>query len=471
MRKLLVFVAALAAAALAVALSPGSSHREAPAIALDPAADDTDVYAYTADDARDSLTVVGNWIPLQDPAGGPNFYNFDPKARYYINVDNTGDGVYDVRYRFQFRTLIRNRNSFAVAIPEVTSLNDAQLNQRQVYTVYREEYRRGKLRRTTVVGRNLPAVPSNIGPKTMPNYESLSNEGIRSLSGGGKVWVGQADDPFFVDLGATFDSINLRRGVGNEGGGKDDVAGYNVSSIVLQVPEGDVTRDGRPVASADASNAVVGVWTSTDRRRLQVTQGGRGDRGKYVQVSRLGNPLVNEVVIPLGQKDRFNRTQPKNDAKNYGQYVVEPELAKLLNALFNLGVKETGRTDIVTALLQGVPGLNRQVAGANAPAVDTLKVNLGIDPSSDPQRLGVLANDNAGFPNGRRLADDVVDIELRVVDGVLLPPDQGGRRDPLGDGVDQNDKPFRSVFPYVALPTAGFDSDPKRTEPQHAPVP
>jgi Domain of unknown function (DUF4331) len=471
MRKLLVLVAALAATALVVALSSGSSHREAPAIALDPAADDTDVYAYTADDARDSLTVVGNWIPLQDPAGGPNFYNFDPKARYYINVDNTGDGVYDVRYRFQFRTLTRNRNSFAVAIPEVTSLNDPQLNQRQVYTVYREEYRRGRLRRTTVVGRNLPAVPSNIGPKTMPNYESLSNEGIRNLRGGGKVWVGQADDPFFVDLGATFDSINLRRGVGNEGGGKDDVAGYNVSSIVLQVPEGDVTRNGRPVASADASNAVVGVWTSTDRRRLQVTQGGRGDRGKYVQVSRLGNPLVNEVVIPLGQKDRFNRTQPKNDARNYGRYVVEPELAKLLNALFNLGIKETGRTDIVTALLQGVPGLNRQVAGANAPAVDTLKVNLGIDPSSSPERLGVLANDTAGFPNGRRLTDDVVDIELRVVDGVLIPEDQGGKRHPLGDGVDQNDKPFRTAFPYVALPTPGFDSDPKRTEPPHDPTP
>jgi hypothetical protein len=473
MRKLLVLVAALAAAALAVALSSGSSHREAPNTALDPAADDTDVYAYTADDARDSLTVVGNWIPLQDPAGGPNFYNFDPKARYYINIDNTGDGVYDVRYRYQFKTRIRNPSSFAVAVPEVTSLNDPQLNMRQTYTVYREEYRRGKRRDTDVVGRNLPAVPSNIGPKTMPDYGALADQGIQSLRGGGKVFAGQRDDPFFVDLGATFDSINFRpgTGTGNQGGGKDDVAGYNVSSIVMQVPESEVTKDGRPVSSASAGNAVVGVWASAERRRLEVTQGGRGDKGRWVQVSRLGNPLVNEVVIPLGQKDRFNRTQPRNDAKNYGRYVVEPELAKLMNALFDLGVKETGRTDIVGALLQGVPGLNRQVSGPNAPAVDTLKVNLGVAPAASPNRFGVLAGDNAGFPNGRRLGDDVVDISLRVIGGFLLPEDQGGKKLPLGDAVDQNDRPFLSTFPYVAPPTAGFDSDPKRTEPPHQPTP
>jgi hypothetical protein len=470
-RKLSV-LAALAAAALVAALSFGSSHREAPNTANDPTADDTDVYAFTADDAPGSLTVVANWIPFEDPAGGPNFYNFDPQARYYINVDNTGDGAYDVRYRFQFRTRIRNPNSFAAATPEVTSLDDENLNVRQTYTVTKERYRRGRLVRANVIARNIPAVPSNIGPKTIPDYDALMSQGIRSLRFGGRVYAGQADDPFFVDLGTTFDSINFRpgTGTGDRGGGKDDVAGYNVNSIALQVPESQVTRDGRAVASAGARNAVIGVWASTERRRLQVTNdvNGRG-RGPYVQVSRLGNPLVNEVIIPLGQKDRFNRTQPQNDARNYGRFVLEPELARLMNALFNLGVKETDRTDIVTALLTGIPNLTQ--IGRNPAAADTLKLNLGVTANPNPSRFGLLAGDMAGFPNGRRLGDDVVDIELRVIAGFLLPEDQGGKKIALGDGVIQNDKPFRNAFPYVASPTAGLDSDPKRTEPPTSPDP
>ena len=473
MRKLPLIAAIVAAALVVAALGIGSSHREAPNTSADPTADDTDVYAFTAQDAPGSLTVVSNWIPFEDPAGGPNFYNFDPKARYYVNVDNTGDGRYDVRYRFAFRTLIRNPNSFAVALPPVRSLNDPNLNMRQTYTVTRLTYgRNGKQRSSRVVGRNLPVVPSNIGPKTMPDYDSLAAQGIKTLNGGGKVFAGQRDDPFFVDLGQTFDSINFRPdvGTGNQGGGKDDLAGYNTHSIVLQVPEARVTRDGRAVSAADSSNAVVGVWSSTERRRLQVTNAssGRG-AGRWVQVSRLGNPLVNEVVIPLGKKDQFNRTQPQNDARLYGQYVVEPELAKLMNALFDLGVKETDRTDIVTALLTGVPGLT-QISGSPA-AADTLKINLGVAPVAAENRFGVIAGDTAGFPNGRRLGDDVVDIELRVIGGFLLPEDQGGKKLPLGDGVDMNDKPFLSSFPYVAPPTPGYDSDPKRTEPGHEPTP
>src|SRR3954471_3219375 len=468
-RKLSLIAAIVAAALVAAALSIGSSHREAPNTAADPTADDTDVYAFSANDAPGSLTVVANWIPLEDPAGGPNFFNFDPKAHYYVNVDNTGDGRHDMRYEFAFRTIVRNPNSFAAALPPVRSLNDANLNVRQGYTITRETYgRKGKLRSEKVLGRNLPAVPSNIGPKTMPDYNALAQQGIRTLGGGGKVFVGQRDDPFFVDLGQTFDSINFRPnvGTGNQGGGKDDLAGYNTNSIVLQVPEAKVTRDRRAVADAKAANAVVGVWSSTERRRLQVTNdvSGKGSRGKWVQVSRLGNPLVNEVVIPLGKKDQFNRTQPQNDAKNYGAYVVKPELAHLMNVLFNLGVKETGRTDIVTGLLTGVPKLN-QISSKPA-AADTLKINLGVPPSATPNRFGVLAGDNAGFPNGRRLGDDVVDIELRVIGGFLI-----GHKLPLGDGVDQNDKPFLTTFPYVAPPTAGFDSGPKRTEPAHEATP
>jgi uncharacterized protein DUF4331 len=475
-KRLSLFATLVAAALVAAALSFGSSHREAPNTSQDPTADDTDVYAFTADDAPESLTVVANWIPFEDPAGGPNFYNFDPKARYYVNVDNTGDGRYDVRYLFTFKTRVVNPNSFAAATPTVDSLNDPNLNVRQRYTVTRLVYnKKGKVRSRKVIGHDLPVVPSNIGPKTMPNYEALSTEGIKSLAGGGRVFVGQRDDPFFVDLGQTFDSINFRPGVGtgNQGGGKDDLAGYSTNSIVLQVPEARVTRNGKPVSGPSASNAVVGVWSSTDRRRFQVTNdvSGNGSKGGYVQVSRLGNPLVNEVVIPLGKKDKFNRTQPQNDAANYGTYVVNPELAKLMNALFDLGVKETNRTDIVQALLTGVPGLT--AIGKKPAAADTLKINLGVPPTSADKvnRFGVIAGDNAGFPNGRRLGDDVVDIELRVIGGFLLPENQGGKKLPLGDGVDQNDKPFLTTFPYVAPPTAGLDSDPKRDEPAHAPTP
>jgi len=223
----------------------------------------------------------------------------------------------------------------------------------------------------------------------------------------------------------------------------------------------------------DANNAVVGVWSTTDRRRLQVTNrsGSAGKtsrhRNRWVQVSRLGNPLVNEVVIPLGKKDQFNRTKPNRDASLYGTYVLNPELAAVLNALFNVGAPEHDRTDIVQALLQGIPDLNQHSGRHAGKAVDTLKLNLGVSPTNTPDRFGVIGGDNAGFPNGRRPEDDVVDIELQVIAGYLV-----GNQVPLGDGVDRNDKPFLSQFPYLAAPTSGFDSDPSnRVEPPHAPVP
>jgi hypothetical protein len=460
-------IAALVAAAIAVPWSFGSSHREAPLTSIDPTADDTDVYAYTANDAPGALTVVANWIPFEEPAGGPNFYKFDDRAHYYINVDNTGDGAYDIRYEFAFKTKVGNPGSFLYALPGVSSINDSKLNVKQTYNVTREVYRNGKLRSEKVIARGVPVAPNNVGPKTFPNYDAVAGQAIRALPGGGKVFAGQRDDPFFVDLGQTFDAINFRPnvGTGNQGGAKDDLAGYNTHSIVLQIPESDVTRDSKPVSSPAAANAVVGVWSSTERRALQVS-GVEKAKGKWVQVSRLGNPLVNEVVIPLGKKDMFNRTQPKDDAKNYGKYVVEPELAKVMNLLFNLGVPEKNRDDIVTALLTGVPGAT-QINGAKSAAADTLKINLGIPPTTDnPNRFGFIAGDNGGFPQGRRLADDVTDIELRVIAGFLK-----GNKVPLGDGVDQNDVPFLDSFPYVAPPHSGFDSQLKRTEPGHDPTP
>src|SRR5688572_23001847 len=200
-------LAAVAAVAMAVALSAGSSHREAPLSSLDPTADDTDVYAFTAKDAPGALTVVSNWIPFQDPAGGPNFYRFDDRARYYINIDNTGDGNYDVRYRFDFRTKFNNRN-FLHSLTPVTSLNDPQLFQKESYAVVRETYnRRGKRTAIRSLGRNFRAAPSNVGPKTMPDYETLANSAIRSLPGGGKVFAGQRDDAFYLPLDRVFDSV------------------------------------------------------------------------------------------------------------------------------------------------------------------------------------------------------------------------------------------------------------------------
>ena len=460
-------IAALIAAAIAVPLSFGSSHREAPLTSIDPTADDTDLYAYTANDAPGALTVVANWIPFEDPAGGPNFYKFDDRAHYYINVDNTGDGAYDIRYEFAFKTKVGNPDSFLYALPGVSSINDSKLNVKQTYNITREVYKNGKLRSEKVIARGVPVAPNNVGPRTFPNYEAVANQAIRSLPGGGKVFAGQRDDPFFVDLGQTFDAINFRPnvGTGNQGGGKDDLAGYNVHSVVLQVPESQVTRDGKAVSSPSAPNAVIGVWSSTERRALQVS-GSEKAKGKWVQVSRLGNPLVNEVVIPLGKKDQFNRTQPQDDAKNYGKYVVKPELAAVMNLLYKVGAPESGRDDIVQALLTGVPNAT-QINGAKSAAADTLKVNLGIPPTTEnPNRFGFIAGDNGGFPQGRRLADDVTDIELRVVAGFLK-----GNKVPLGDGVDQNDVPFLDSFPYVAPPHAGYDSQLKRSEPGHDPTP
>src|SRR4051812_20527703 len=265
--------AALAAGVLTVALSSGSSHREAPLSSIDPTGDDTDVYAFTAPDATGALTIVENWIPFEDPAGGPNFYRFDDRAHYYANIDNTGDGKADIRYEFIFKTHYRNKNSFLYAAPKVESINSPNLFQYQTYNITRELFKNGKETKSKVVARNLPVAPNNVGPKTIPNYGAVAGQAVRSLPGGGKVFAGQRDDPFFVDLGGTFDAINFRPnvGTGNQGNGKDDLAGYNTHSIVLQIPKSNVTRNGKAVASPSAANAVIGVWSSTERRALTVS--------------------------------------------------------------------------------------------------------------------------------------------------------------------------------------------------------
>jgi hypothetical protein len=472
-------VGALAlATAIAVPLAISSSHREAPNISLDPSADNTDVYAWTAPDAEGAITIASNWIPGQVPANGPNFFRFDDRARYYNYIDNNGDGVEDISYRFTFETETRNPNSFLYAGPGTQNFADPGLNVVQRYDLVREEYnRKGEVTESKKIANNLPVAPPNIGPKTFPNYGNFVSEATRTVGNGTKLFVGTREEPFFVDLGATFDAINVRMLTGNQGQGHDDLSGYWTSSTILQIPESDVTRNGQSVASADATNAVVGVWSTTERRKLEVTNAGWGLQGspetvnkkanKWVQVSRLGNPLINEVVIPLGKKDKFNRTSPDRDAELYGQYATTPELAAVLNALFDIKAPETDRTDIVQALLTGIPGLNQHSGKFAGTPVDTLKLNLGVPASASPSRFGVIGGDTAGFPNGRRPTDDVVDIELQVVAGFLV-----GNKVPLGDGVDQNDVPFQSQFPYLADPASGFDSNPGQyVEPAHPPVP
>ncbi len=473
-RRWLLPVAVAAAAAIAVPLAISSSHREAPGISLDPSADNTDVYAWTAPGAEDAITIASNWIPGQVPANGPNFFRFDDRARYYNNIDNNGDGVADIKYRFTFDTEVRNPNSFLYAGPGTQDFADPGLNVVQTYDLVREQYnRKGKLSGKRKLADDLPVAPPNIGPKTFPNYGNFVSQATKTLKNGTELFVGTRDEPFFVDLGATFDAINVRAGTGNEGQGRDDLSGYWTSSTIMQIPEREVTKNHQPVANADASNAVVGVWSTTERRKLEVV-GGHGKsknashgHDKWVQVSRLGNPLINEVIIPLGQKDRFNRTTPDRDAELYGQYALNPELATVLNALFDVNAPETDRTDIVEAVLQGIPGLNQHSGKFAGTPVDTLKLNLGVPPTAMPDRFGVIGGDLAGYPNGRRPTDDVVDIDLQVVAGILV-----GNAVPLGDGVDEDSVGFDAQFPHLADPESGFDSNPGQfIQPAHPPVP
>ncbi len=468
MKKLLGLAVALAAL-VAVAVGQGSSHREAPNVMLDPAADNTDTYAFTANDAPDALTVVANWVPGGNPANGPNFFRFDDRARYYISLDNTGDGKADIRYRYVFKTKVSS-TSYRQAQPGVSSFDDPKLQTKQTYEIVRETFSDGKPTGEKSIAKDLPVAPSNAGPKTFPDYNKVANEAIRTV-GSSKYFAGQRNDAFYIDLGAAFDNINLRVGTGNTGGGTDSQAGTSIQTITMQVPEAEVTKDAKAVSGPDAENAVVGVWASTERRKIEVSNSdfdsNAKSRGSWVQVSRLGTPLLNELFIPARFKDSFNRRKPETDDRLVKKYVLEPEFAKQINGLsaVGLGAPEKDRTDLVQAILTGIPGLN-EITKTNPAAADTLKINLGTMPAQTPNRFGVLGGDNAGFPNGRRLEDDVTDIYVQLAGGFLK-----GNKIPAGDGVDQDDQAFLPVFPYQSVPTSGFDQAVgRRQEPLHAPT-
>jgi hypothetical protein len=474
-KKRLLFVSMIALV-VGYQILPGraSSHREAPLISQDPMADNTDLYAFRSPDRPDTVTIIANYIPLEPPASGPNFPAFDDSVLYEIHVDNDGDAKEDLTFQFRFRTETRNPDTFLYNTGPIASLDDPNWNRRQTYTVtlVRRGHGRGHDESAEVLGATLATPPDNIGPRSTPDYEALAAAAVHALDGGVTVFAGQRDDPFFVDLGSVFDLAGLRPfnpfhaiPLAPEAG-RDAVARFNTHSIAIQVPIAQLVQ---------APNTTIGVYASASRRRVRVLRddGASDDRGRFVQVSRLGEPLINEAVIPLGQKDFWNRSDPEDDAQFEGFY-TRPEVARLENALYGtppqghpggalMPIAETGRADLVAILLTGVKGLN--FTGARR--ADLLRLNTSIAPSAPVgggNRLGVLAGDFAGFPNGRRLEDDIVDIDLRAFAegyGPILHAALGladkSPNDQLGDGVDANDKLFLGRFPYVATPHQGYD--------------
>ncbi|MDL5200642.1 DUF4331 domain-containing protein [Streptomyces sp. ALI-76-A] len=424
---------ALAAGGLAAAgmatLEPGaasaSSHREAPLISGTPQFDNTDVYAFVSPDHPDSTTIVANWTPFEEPAGGPNFFPFAEDAQYDLHIDNNGDAQGDLLFRYTFKTHTKNDKTFLYNTGPVTSLDDPDLNVTQTYDIELVKLRKQKVVSKTKVADDVPVAPSNVGKASMPDYATLRQQAVHKLTSGAKTFAGQADDPFFLDL-RVFDLLyggNLTE-VGN-----DTLKGYNVNSIALQVPTDMITES--------HEQPIVGIWSTTQRKNAQ---------GYFSQVSRLGNPLVNEVVNPLKDKDKFNASSPREDAQ-FLQNVTNPELPKLIEAIYKIEAPAEPRNDLVDVFLKGVEGLNQP---PHVTPSEQLRLNTSIKPVAEPKRLGVLDGDNAGFPNGRRLTDDVIDASLQVVEGELL-----GAKNDLGDAVDKNDKEFEKAFPYVALPTEG----------------
>ena len=475
--------------ALALALIPtsnstrslASSHREAPLIVADPLADNTDTYAFRSTEAGRSgfVTLIANWIPFQEPSGGPHFYKFDDSVLYEIYVDNTGDGVEDVTYQFRFKTTFKNGDSvLGMAAPNqafagtggieplITSLDDPDYNEPQTYSVTRIDRHTGK--RGVVIASGLITPPSNIGERTTPNYETtLAVPAVYPLPNGGRVFAGQRDEGFYIDVGGVFDTLKLKS-IGTNGG-VDSTAGFNVNTIAIEVPIQELTRSGLVPSGPTAPDAVVGVWSTSSRQKVTVL---RSDLlsdnedepltvGPYRQVSRLGSPLVNELIIPLKLKDKFNASTPAGDSQ-FAQFVTNPQLAQLLSAVFGIGVPQTPRNDLVAIFATGIPlnsitGPNYTTFLSDGRPHEMLRLNVAIAPSASPSRLGLLGGDVAGFPNGRRVFDDVVDIALRAVAGgtPFTPATNVAPNNTLGDGVPNNDVPFLTRFPYLGTPQSG----------------
>ncbi len=455
-----------------------SSHREAPGISKDPVADSTDLYAFVSPDRPSTVTLVANYIPLETPAGGPNFYEFGSGVLYEINIDNDGDGWPDITYQFRFHTRLTTPNSFLYNTGPIKSLSDPTWNSKQFYSVTRVD-KRGH----HVLGRNLACPPCNVGILSTPNYEqNLGSKAVHQLLGGLKVFAGQRAEQFYVDLGSIFDLANLRpfqeaNLFGKMAGlkaapGVNATDKLNVHSIAIQVPISDLVRRGRPT---------IGVWTTASRQKVHIADEDGGDgwpSGPFRQVSRLGNPLVNEVLIALDDKDFWNRQPPAHD-KQFTHYVVHPELANLLPILYpgafpNLAkLDKSGkpRLDLDAILMTGIPpGLIKGFTNFTGKVqADMLRLNTSIPPT--PRRsphfspLGVVGGDLAGFPNGRRIQDDVVTIELRAIAGLTYPLiDPKYKVDNVAKiltdgltGASVTNKPL-TRFPYMGVPYDGYNN-------------
>jgi len=499
---------------LAAAMPPtvvASSHREAPITALDHKADITDIYAFVSYDASQApgirpkkVTLVLCVDPLLEPANGPTWFPFDPDILYQIHIDNDHDALADVTFQIRFQTQLRLPNiptalagigddganapgtSNLVVPPQIRDFNNPGLNLRQTYTISMIRHRKDHWRHdrdddaddegetqavqlTNEDGSPFFAVPANAGPRTI-DYPALYKAGTYHLSNDVSVFAGTVDDPFWIDLGAAFDTINFRKlGTGIPGVltpsedaalqnfASDTVSGYAVNAIAIEVPIETLTRK-HTLELAASPDATVGIWGTTSRPRLTVRRSPNPaiNSGSYRQVQRMGNSLINELVIGIGSKDRFSMDQPVNDSQ-FANFFLDPPIVHVVDAIYGklfpgaLKVPTAPRTDLLPLVTYAAP-----IAAPGTPAgpvADMLRLNTGVPatPYVNASRLGLLGGDPAGYPNGRRLFDDVVDITLRVaVGGVLTPSFKQFPNNALGDGVNVNDAPYQLQFPYLA---------------------
>jgi Domain of unknown function (DUF4331) len=458
-----------------------SSHREAPAISQDPVADNADTYAFVSPDDPSTVTIITNYVPLEGPPGGPNFFEFGDDVLYSIYIDNDGDALAEVEFQFRFRTTLQNPDTFLYNTGPITSLTDPSWNKRQLYSVsmLRSSGRDSDDDRGSgaILGTNLACPPCNIGPRSTPNYDALAATAVHSLPGGISVFAGQRNDGFFVDLGAIFDLGDIRElNMAHliplaTATSVDPLKTLNIHTIAIKVPIRMLTRDGSTPTDVAAAKSVLGIWGGASRRKVQVRDGyGVRQSGPWVQVSRLGNPLFNEVIVPVGDKDRWNSVDPIDDVR-FEKYVNQPELAKLLPVLYpgafpNLAAYTKDRADLHAILLTGIPsGVVPGFQNFTGPKpADMLRLNVAIPPTtSKPNALGLVGGDAAGFPNGRRVFDDVVSIELKAVAGATIPlvdpsftPDGavGAVSSYLTPGADR----YQATFPYLGTPHDGYDT-------------
>lgn len=452
-----------------------ASHREAPITALDQKADITDWFAFVSPEHPDRVVMILNVDPFLEPSNGPNYFPFDPGILYEMHVDNNNNGDDDITFQFRFQTEIRQPGVFTgfvgnlAGIPPITALDGAGsegLSLRQTYAVTLvKNHRRIDLTK----GQKLFAVPTNVGPRTMPDYDGLRQQGIYELGEGVRVFAGTVADPFFIDLGAAFDSLNFRMAAG---GGvlspdvdADDahnyapntLAGFNVNSIVLEVPIRMLTCDGKVHGPGD-KQAVIGTYGSTSRRRLSIRQhlDAENDGHRFAQVQRMGNALINELLIGTGSKDRWSMDDPQNDGQ-FADFFLHPLLADIF-ASIGIPVPSGPRVDLLPLVQYMAPICPGCGPDDKGPIADLLRLNTGIPPTAAGQqkRLGFLAGDLSGYPNGRRLGDDVVDISARAVGGILADPSQFNTR--IGDGVNTATTPPLSSFPFVPAAYNGRNS-------------